>query len=108
MRLAAMLGRGVREVEDAMDAAEFAEWIAFDRAFGLPDVYFMTVQICMLLAQVFADPKRPRRPEPADFVPFLDPRPARVRADRTADVMAWLKARREGGPGDGAARNPRG
>ena len=44
--------------------------MAFEAVYGLPDIYFMTSQICMILASVFGDGKK--KYHPGDFVPYFE------------------------------------
>ena len=57
----------MKELERTLAADELAELLAYDRLYGLPDVYFATAQICAAALAPYA--KRPSKP--GDFVPFF-------------------------------------
>lgn len=40
-----MLGKSVRELHESMDSAEISEWLAFDRAYNLPDAHYLAATI---------------------------------------------------------------
>jgi hypothetical protein len=64
-----------------MSSSELAEWIAFDREYGLPDAFFAVAQ---LTAAVLA-PYAKKTPEPGDFVPFFrEPKKPQTVADHKA------------------------
>jgi hypothetical protein len=65
-----MLGRTVEELGGSMSSAELAEWVAFDRAYSLPDTFTMAG----VVAPAVANPWRARgaRPlGPGDFLPYF-------------------------------------
>lgn len=85
----------VREVEARMDSAEFAEWLAFEQAYGIPDGYFVTGQVCSVVANAFAGAGL----GPEAFVPyFRRPRREQTPEEARAIVRAHLDAvrRRKG------------
>lgn len=55
----------MRELEATMDAAEFAEWLAFEQLYGLADGHMVTGQVCATVARSFAGAKV----GPGDFAP---------------------------------------
>lgn len=57
------VGRLLREV----DGNELAEWQAFDKAYGLPDIYFATAQI----ARAAVAPWSKEAPKAEDWVPYF-------------------------------------
>jgi hypothetical protein len=67
IRLAAMLHKSIWEVEQ-LGSDELEEWLAFERVYGIPDIYFMTAQICMTIEMVLSTKKKFH---PGDHVPYF-------------------------------------
>ena len=44
------MGRTVGELESSMSSAEWSEWLAFDRVYGLPDLNAYQANICSVVA----------------------------------------------------------
>jgi hypothetical protein len=68
VRLAALGGKSIRDVETGMDSAELSEWIAFDNVYGIPDGYFVAGQVCALMEALVTG-----KGHPADHVPYFRP-----------------------------------
>ena len=82
-RLAGHLNMTVGEIERRMSAAEFREWIAFDNVDPLPDPYWSSAMLAMVIARVFGGSKTA---EIADFLP------ARKRAKPQRQSNAMMKS----------------
>lgn len=67
MRLAALGGRTVHELYEAMPASEIPLWVAFEGEYGLGDVHFLAARICTLVALLGGD----KHAKPADFAPIF-------------------------------------
>jgi hypothetical protein len=67
-RLAATLGMTVRELGARMDAAELAEWLAYEGEYGLPDGYFVAGVLGPVVANTASEKNRKTA---ADFVPYF-------------------------------------
>jgi len=68
MRLALAMGRTVRELEEAMGADEWADWLAFQAEYDLPDDFLVTGQLGALISGVVGG-----RHRPSDFAPYYRP-----------------------------------
>jgi hypothetical protein len=66
--LAAHFGCTVRELEERLGSDELAGWLAFERVYGLPDLYFATGQICATVAGSLGGNANAT---PGDFVPYF-------------------------------------
>jgi hypothetical protein len=80
----------VRQLLDSMDSAELSEWLAFDRAYTLPDDYFLAGVLGPAVTAPYA---KGEPPGPGDFVPFFRP-PSREQSweDQRAIVHARMAA----------------
>jgi hypothetical protein len=67
IRLAAMLHRSIREIEE-LGSDELEEWLAFERLYGIPDIYFLTAQICTTLELCLTNKKKFHA---GDHVPYF-------------------------------------
>jgi hypothetical protein len=62
-----MSRKSIREIEQ-MGCDELEEWLAYERLYGIPDVFFMTAQICMTLEMCLSTKKKFH---PGDHVPYF-------------------------------------
>lgn len=62
-----MLGKTVEELGRSMSSTELSEWLAFESAYGLPDVYFQTAILASTLECLWSE--KPRKP--SDVIPFF-------------------------------------
>lgn len=77
MRLALAMGRTLAELADSMSSAEFTEWLAYNRIFGLPDPWGEAGTIAAAVTRPYQ--KKGAKPAmPLDFIP-ADRKPARRR-----------------------------
>lgn len=66
--------------------------LAYDRLYGLPDVYFATAQICAAALAPYA--KRPSKP--GDFVPyFKEDRPVVQSSEAIRSIFAGIAKTQE-------------
>lgn len=72
-----MLGRTVRELDATLGSDELSGWIAFERLYGLPDLFFLAGRLGPLLASLFGG----SGVGPADVVPYF-----RAAADAQAEA----------------------
>ena len=77
-----MQGVSLGELLERTDSRELSEWLAFDSAYGLPDIYFLTGQLCTTIARVFGGKCRPE-----DFVPFFRRAPREQSATEQNAIM---------------------
>ena len=63
-RLSLVLNKSQEEIE-ALSSPEFSYWIAYDKAFGLPDPWLQTGIICATIASVMSG----KDYKPTDFMP---------------------------------------
>ena len=56
----------VGELGRRMDSAELSEWLAFEQAYGIPDAYFITAQVCTTVARIMG-----AKVDGGDFVPYF-------------------------------------
>jgi hypothetical protein len=95
MRLAAMLHCTVGELGTRMDSSEFADWLAFEQEFGLPDAYFVVARLAAVIEGAMTGKAR----SAADYVPYFRPHspahwPLQTVAEQRAIVRAHIEASR--------------
>jgi hypothetical protein len=67
IRLAAMLHMTIQQVEQ-IGSDELEEWLAYERLYGIPDIYFLTAQVCTTLEMCMTTKKKFH---PGDHVPYF-------------------------------------
>ena len=83
------------ELGARMTSAEFAEWLAFEQEYGLPDAYLVTAQVCTTVARSMSGAKV----GPADFVPYFQPQQtAQTGEEMAAKFRAFAAAHNRSAP----------
>lgn len=62
----------IREAEKRLDSREISEQMAYERAYGIGDAYFIVGQVCATIARAMSGAKL----GPEEFVPFYKNAPA--------------------------------
>ena len=87
-----MLGyKTVADLERTMSSAEFGEWLAYEKVYGIPDLFFAVARISRALDVAMIGKSRPAE----EYVPYFwtPPRPQTV-AEQRSIVRAHLAAAR--------------
>jgi hypothetical protein len=67
MRLALAMGRTVRELEESLDADEWADWIKFQELYDLPDGFIVAGRVCAKIDHALGG-----KAKAADFAPYYE------------------------------------